>query len=71
MAVPSRCPRRESPGKMKILKIAVSYDFFADKYFETDTDYAENTRKSLIAEKVVCELYFKLVAVPEEYDFSV
>ena len=26
MAVPSRCLRRESPGKMKILKITVSYD---------------------------------------------
>ena len=40
-------------------------------YFETETDYAENTRKSLIAEKVVCELYFQLVVVPEEFDFSV
>ena len=26
-AVPSRCRRRDSPEKMKILKIAVSYDF--------------------------------------------
>ena len=27
VAVPSRCPRRESPEKVQILKIAVSYDF--------------------------------------------
>ena len=27
MAVPSRCPRRESPEKMKIKKTDVSYDF--------------------------------------------
>ena len=40
-------------------------------YFETETDYAENTRKSLIPEKVVCELYFQLVVVLEEFDFSV
>ena len=40
-------------------------------YFETTTDHAENTRKSLVAEKVVCELYFQLVVVPDEFDFSV
>ena len=40
-------------------------------YFETTTDHLENTRKSLVAEKVVCELYFQLVVVPDEFDFSV
>ena len=45
--------------------------FFAEMYFETETDYAENIRKSLIPEKVVCELYFQLVAVLEEFDYSV
>ena len=53
------------------LKIRSLVRFFAEMYFETDTDYTENTRKSLIPEKVVCELYFQLVVVLEEFDFSV
>ena len=35
------------------------------------TDYAENTRKARVSEKVVWELYFRLVVVPDEFDFSV
>ena len=45
--------------------------FFADKYDETVTDYTEKYRKARVAEKVVCELYFMLVVVPDEFDFSV
>ena len=71
MAVPSRCPRRDSPEKIQILKTDVSYDYFADNYFETETDYAENIRKARVAEKVFWELYFMLVVVPDEFDFSV
>ena len=62
----SRISRKKSNLKNQIL-----VRFFADNYFETETDHAENTRKSLIAEKVVCELYFQLVVVLEEFDFSV
>ena len=57
--------------KNENLKILILVRFCADNYIETETDYAENTRKSLIAEKVVSELYFQLVVVPEEFDFSV
>ena len=71
MAVPSRCRRRDSPKNVNIKKNRTLVRFFADNYFETETDYAENTRKSLIPEKVVCELYFQLVVVPERFDFSV
>ena len=71
MAVPSRCRRRESQKNVNIKKDHRLVRFFADNYFETETDYAENTRKSLIPEKVVCELYFQLVVVPERFDFSV
>ena len=71
MAVPSRCARRDSLKNVNIKKYHILVRFFADNYFETETDYAENTRKPPIAEKVACELYFKLVVVPDEFDFSV
>ena len=58
------------PKKFK-LKNRRLVRFFADKYAGTDSDYAENTRKALITEKVVCELYFQLVVVLEEFDFGV
>ena len=58
------------PKKIKFKK-SLSRTIFADKYNGTVPDDADNTRKSLITEKVVCELYFQLVVVLEEFDFSV
>ena len=52
------------------LGLRLSYDDSASS--PRTPSHAENTQKSLIPEKVVCEqLYFQLVVVPEEFDFSV
>ena len=67
VAMPSPRFSRKSSN----LKIQILVRFSADNYFEKETDHAENTRKSLIAEKVVSELYFQLVVVLDEFDFSV
>ena len=41
-------------------------------YFRTTTEHLEKIRKAQVAEKVVCkQLYFMLVVVLDEFDFSV
>ena len=54
MAVPSRCRRRDSPGKMKIKK----------------TDVSSQTENLLIISKSFPNRYDRLVVLPDEFDFS-